>query len=232
MIRKAVIMAAGKGVRMMPLTKLVPKPLIHINGKPFLYHLLIRLKKAGYSDYAIIVGHKGSKVKSFLQEYGFKARLIHQDKRLGTAHALKLASKFTGHDQFIALGGDSLWSVPDLRKISKDDKLSYVATTKVKDWKRYGIIVEKKGYLSRIVEKPKKFVGNQINTGLYKFTPEIYDAIAKIGKSSRGEYELTDALTLLAKGKKIRTVKCQDAWIDMGCPEDIPLIDNYLKGAR
>ena len=81
MVKKIVIMAAGKGIRMLPLTRYVPKVLVNINERPFLYYVMKNILKAGYDDIAIIVGYKREKIKEFLDEFGFKARLISQKKR-------------------------------------------------------------------------------------------------------------------------------------------------------
>ena len=80
MVNKIVILAAGKGTRMMPLTKYIPKVLININGKPFLYYIMKNVLKAGYDDIVIISGYKGEKIREFLDEFGFKAKLISQKK--------------------------------------------------------------------------------------------------------------------------------------------------------
>ena len=229
MIKKAVIMAAGKGVRMLPLTKLVPKPLIEVNGKPFLYYLFSRLKEAGYTDIALIVGYKNHVVPEFLKKYGFKAHLILQAKRLGTGHALKQAEEFVGKSNFITLGGDNLWSVNDLKRLDKDDDLNYIATMKVNNPEKYGVIIEENGFLKKIVEKPQSYTGNLVNTGLYKFSPEIFDYLKKLKKSPRGEYELTDAISALASQKKVMVATLNDYWFDLGKIDDIKSIEERLS---
>lgn len=229
MIKKIVIMAAGKGVRMMPLTKTIPKSLIKINSRPFLYYLIRNIKKAGIIDFAIIIGHKGEMIKKFLKKYGFKATLITQKKRLGTGHALMQAESFVGNENFIVLGGDNLWSEKDLKRMVKDDKMNYIGGIESKEPEIYGVLVSSNSYLKEIVEKPKKFIGNIVNTGLYKFTPEIFNALKKIKKSSRGEYELTDAVTFLAKKKRVKIIKMRDFWLDLGKKSDIKNIEKFLR---
>ena len=226
---KAVIMAAGKGIRMLPLTEEVPKVLVEINGKPFLCYVLENLKKAGYDDIGIVVGYKKQQFPDFLKKYGFKATLIEQKQQKGTGHAVMQARDFTEDEDFIVLGGDNIWSPNDLKGIARDDNLNYVAGYEVKDPEKYGVLVTKGDSLVEIVEKPTKFVGNLINTGLYKFTPEIYRALEKIEKSERGELELTDAISLIASEGKVRVVKVKDYWIDLGSKEDIPKVSGALK---
>jgi dTDP-glucose pyrophosphorylase len=229
-VRKAVIMAAGRGVRMLPLTKLVPKPLVKVNGKPFLYYVMAHLRKAGYTDIALIVGYKNHMIPAFLREHNFRATIILQKKRLGTGHAMRQAERFAGKSNFIALGGDNLWSAADLKSIQGNDGLNYVATVRVKNPRRYGVVLAKgNGMMERIVEKPQRFVGNMINTGLYKFTPDIFAALKKIKKSPRGEYELTDAISLLAQQGKVKVVSLRDYWLDLGKLSDIGKIEARLR---
>jgi len=97
---------------------------------------------------------------------------------------------------------------------------------------KYGVLAAKDGKLIRIHEKPKEFVGDLINTGLYKFTPEIYNYLAQIKLSPRGEYELTDALTLLAQKENVVVVQVKDYWLDLGTTADILKIENFLNNRR
>lgn len=226
---KAVIMAAGKGVRMLPITETIPKVLIEINGKPFLYYVLKSLQKAGYDEFGLIVGYKKDMVAKFLMKHGIEAELIGQKEQLGTAHAIKQAKRFVGKENFIALGGDNIWSINDLARMNIKDNLNYIAGYKVNNPEKYGVLVVENDNLVRIHEKPKEFFGNFINTGLYKFTPEIFDAIGKIGLSQRGEYELTDAISLLAKEGKVKVIKIQDFWKDLGKLDDIPGVEKFMK---
>ena len=225
---KAIILAAGKGIRALPLTKIIPKVLIDINGKPFLYYLLKNLEKAGFDEIGIIVGYKKEEFPEFLKKYGFKATLIEQKELLGTGHAVIQAKEFIQNENFVVLGGDNLWSANDLKAMAIEDDLNYVAGFKVDNPEKYGVLAVKKDSLIEIKEKPVQFVGNLINTGLYKFTLEIYSVLAKIKKSPRGEYEVTDAINVLAEQKKVKIVKVRDYWIDLGCKEDVPEVEEQI----
>ncbi len=226
---KIVIMAAGKGTRMLPLTKNIPKVLVEVNGKPFLYYLMKHFQNAGFNDFALIVGYKKEQFPAFLEKYNFKATLIEQDKQLGTGHAAKLAKDFVGNDNFILCGGDTLFSADDLKLISYEDNLNYIAGLRSKTPEKYGVLFAENGKLIKIVEKPKEFVGDLINLGFYKFTPEIFTALDQIELSPRGEYELTDAITILAKQGKVNVHTIKDYWLDLGCIDDIPRISEFLK---
>src|SRR3989338_9439416 len=226
---KALILAAGKGTRMLPLTVDMPKVLIEINGKPFLWYVLEHLRKAGISEFGIIVNHKKEKIKDFLEQYNLHAFLIDQPEPLGTGNAVKQAQSFCGNDHFIIVSGDNLYSVQDLQFIQKKDAFCYIAGTEVPDWQKYGVLVTGGEWLIKIMEKPKEFVGNLVNTGLYQCTADIWAALDKIKISPRGEYEFTDALSILAVSGKVKILKLQDYWLDLGCTEDIVKIEQFIK---
>ncbi|HLD40322.1 MAG TPA: sugar phosphate nucleotidyltransferase [Candidatus Nanoarchaeia archaeon] len=228
---KAVILAAGKGVRMLPLTLDKPKPLIEVDGKPFLMHLLERLYAAGFEDkdIAIVVGYKGEKIEEFLAEQDLNITVIPQPALIGTGDAVAHAREFVDEEDFIVLSGDNLFSANDLLHIQKEDEFCYVSGWEIDDPSRYGVLLCKGERLTEIVEKPKEFVGKIINAGLYKFTPDIFEALEQIEISERGELELTDAISLLAEGGKVKVMMLQDYWMDLGKKEDVGKIEEFLK---
>ncbi|HIG93045.1 MAG: NTP transferase domain-containing protein [Candidatus Aenigmarchaeota archaeon] len=226
---KVLILAAGKGTRMLPFTEHTHKVLIPINGKPFLSYVLDHLQQAGFTDIGIVAGYHPEKIQEFLVAHKIKATIIAQPNPLGTGHAVLQAQKFCGQDQVVIQGGDNLFSVADLKAIQKKDTFCYILGKEVSDWQKYGVLVTQQDMLIKIIEKPRQFVGNLINTGLYKCTPEIFTALAKITLSERGEYELTDALTLLAQQHKVRVLRLLEYWLDLGSKEDIPKIEEFVK---
>ena len=225
---KAVILAAGKGIRMLPLTENVPKVLVEVKGKPFLSYVIENLKKAGITELGIIVGYKKEKIIQFLEENNIQATIIEQKEQLGTGHAVLQARNFCGNDNFIVLGGDNLFSVDDLLSVKTDDQFCYVIGKEVEEWQKYGVLVVEDENLVKIVEKPQDFVGKLINIGLYKFTSEIWNALDKIELSPRGEYELTDAISILAEQRKVKVKQLINYWLDLGCKEDIAKIEKFL----
>jgi len=225
---KVVILAAGKGTRMLPLTKTIPKVLVEINGKPFLKYVIENLHKAGYTELGIVVGHLKEKVASFLEENNIKAELIEQKEQLGTGDAVLKAEGFVGGEDFLVLGGDNLWSAEDLKKINQNSEFNYVSGVEVDKTEDYGILITKGEMLEEIKEKPKENFGNLINAGLYKFKPEIFEKLKNLRLSPRGELELTDALSKLAKEGKVKVVKAK-WWLDLGKNEDIPKVEKFLR---
>jgi len=226
---KAVILAAGKGTRLLPLTEDKPKVLIEINGKPFLWYVLNLFKKLGIDEIAVIVGYKKEKIKEFIAKYGFDVTLVEQKEQKGTGHATLQAKEFVGNDNFIVYHGDGLWSKKDLQKFMVEDDLTYMAGKQVENWQRYGILLEEKGFLKEKVEKPQKFIGDLAWVGFFKTTPEIFAELEKVKLSPRGEIEVTDAINVLARQKKVKIISLEDYWLDLGTHEDIPKIEKFIK---
>lgn len=242
-IRKVVIAVAGQGVRMLHLTKSKPKSLINVQKKPFLSYLLDNIFRAGYKELIVVAGYKKDAMEKFLKEYSVKklkgkknCKIILVDqfkilgkKEYGTVCPLKCVKDFVGSDDFLMVYGDNLYSIKDLKNFNIPGKYNYIAGMYHRCPEKYGVLVIEKGFLKKIVEKPKKHVGNLINTGLYKFTPEVFSKLSKIRKSARGEYELTDVITLLAKEGKMKVKKIQDYWLDFGNPSDIIKLSKFFK---
>jgi len=226
---KVVILAAGRGERMGNVTEDIPKVLIDINGKPFLYYVMKSLQQAGYNDFGIIVGYKKEKILEFLDKYGFSAELIHQGEQLGTGHAVQQAEAFVNGENFICANGDDLRSIEDLKVLNRDDDFSYVMGRKVDDPEKYGVLIRTGDQLERIVEKPKDHVGNFVNAGIYKLTPAVFGELRAIEKSERGEYELTDAISLLAGQGKVKVIEQTGFWVSIGNQEDIPHVEAVVK---
>ena len=213
---------------MLPLTRDKPKTLIEINGKPFLSYLLDHLHKAGITEVAIVAGYKIEKIAEFAKKHSAVITLIEQQQLRGTGDALMQAKDFVDGEDFMVLGGDNLFSPADYT-IQKDDEYCYVGGWKTANPEKYGIMVCKGNVLLKIVEKPRNFIGDLINAGLYKFTPDIFEALGKIGLSERGELELTDAVSLLAESRKVKVLMLQDYWLDLGRKEDVPEVEAFLK---
>lgn len=229
---KAVILAAGKGTRLQPLTNNTPKVMIEINGKPFLWYVLENIRKAGCTEVGIVVGYHKEKIIDFLKKEKMKVTILEQHEQKGTADALQCAKEFCGSEDFIVQGGDNLFAAEDIQSVATHDKYCYVTAKEVENPHKYGVFVAKNDMLQKVVEKPAVFVGNLANVGLYKFTADIWKALEQIQKSVRGEYELTDALNILAEQKKVKVLQLQKYWLDLGTKEDIATIEGFLRSFR
>jgi len=226
---KALILAAGRGTRMSPITKYIPKPMIEIKGRPFISYIVDALHEAGINDIHIIVGHLGDQIVQYFSEKGEKINFIAQEETLGTGHAVLKAEEAMGNDEFLVLMGDNLYSPKDLLKFKKEDEFIYVGGFRVKNPEKYGVLLVENGFLKKIVEKPKEPETNLINVGLYKFTSEIFEILEKVQPSERGEIELTDAVNMLAEKNKVKVIEIEDYWIDLGSVEQIPEVEKQIK---
>jgi bifunctional UDP-N-acetylglucosamine pyrophosphorylase/glucosamine-1-phosphate N-acetyltransferase len=227
MTKTIAIMAAGKGTRMLPLTKDIPKPMILLNGKPFLHYLLKNVKEAGYEDIIVIVGYLKEKIEEFLIKNKWDVRVIEQKEILGSGNAIQLLKEEVKED-FVVINGDNLFSANDLKNLA-DEEPTTMLSISVQDPEKYGVLVVSEDNLLKIIEKPQEFIGNQINVGAYHFNQEIFDVLEKIDKSERGEYEIVDALSMIAKHDKVKVLKIKDYWMDLGCKEDIPKLEDFLR---
>jgi dTDP-glucose pyrophosphorylase len=226
---KCIVLAAGKGTRMLPLTKDRPKQLIDVGGKPFLHYVMSNMLKAGYKEkeVAVVVGYRGEMTEQYLKKSWPGVRVIFQYNPMGTGHAVMVAERFCGKDNFVVASGDNLYSVSDLKAIQKDDGICYMLSVMSESPEKYGVVVQKDGFLTGIIEKPDDDMGDMINAGLYKLIPEIFPVLKSLGMSSRGEYELTDALTALAKRRKVKVIR-GEMFVDFGCPADVKKINDFI----
>lgn len=215
---------------MMPLTMEKPKVLIEVAGKPFLYYVLQNLRQAGFhdSEIFIMVSYKKEKVMQFIRENNFKVNLIDQENPIGTGHAVFKARKWIKED-FIVLMGDNLYSPSDIMKMAREDEFNYIAAFESNHPQDYGVLDVRSGKLVEIDEKPQNPKSKLVNVGLYKFTTSIFHSLERLNKSSRGEYEITDALNDLALAGKVKAIKLGDYWIDMSNKDSLPHIEKDIR---
>ncbi|MBI4738523.1 NTP transferase domain-containing protein [Candidatus Woesearchaeota archaeon] len=226
---KAVIFAAGKGTRMLPLTEHTNKVLIPVNGKPFLWYVIDALTKAGIAEIGIVVNYKREQIEQFLQQFNIKATLIHQDQPLGTGHALHCAASFIGQDNFLACPGDNLVSVQDIKNVVGDGTRSQLLGLRHSRPQNYGVLQAENGLLTGIVEKPREFVSDLINSGVYFFTNGLLAHLVNVPRQLNGEYYLTDAITSFAKAEPVHVRTVEGFWLDLGKPADIPVVEEELR---
>jgi len=223
---QAVILAAGKSTRTYPLTLTKPKPLLKVANKTLLEHNLDNLNDIA-EEVIIVVGYKKNLIKKHIgNKYkNLKIRYVEQKQQLGTGNALSVAEKYIKNN-FISLHGDDIYSRADFKNIIKNQYS--VLSKKIRNPKSFGVIVQKNNALLRLVEKPKKFVSNLANTGLYKLDEKVFTIIKKLKKSKRGEYELTDAINELTKFKKIYCIQSKQ-WFPIVYPSDLLKADKTLR---
>jgi bifunctional UDP-N-acetylglucosamine pyrophosphorylase/glucosamine-1-phosphate N-acetyltransferase len=239
---KAVILAAGEGKRLRPITYTRPKPLIPIAGKPLLEYTILGLRNSGITDILLIVGYKEDDIKSYFgdgkEKFNLNIQYLTQDKYLGTAHAAGLARDFVRNDNFLLMYGDILIDINlfkiIIKKFEEIKAQGLISLIKVPNPQDYGIIsLNSEGFVQKIEEKPPvdSDSGDLANAGIFIFTPLIFEAISKTGKSIRGEYEFTDSMEILFNelngnilGYDIESL----FWSDIGLPWQLLDANKFL----
>jgi bifunctional UDP-N-acetylglucosamine pyrophosphorylase/glucosamine-1-phosphate N-acetyltransferase len=219
---QAIVLAAGEGSRMRPLTKNCPKVMLPVAGRPILEEIVIRAKGAGISEFVFVVGYGADAVKAHFGDgsrLGVKVAYVHQKEQLGTGDALACAASAT-EDRFLVLNGDVLPDVQSLRRMVEGGRPA-VAAKRVPDPGRYGVFLLEGTYMKNVVEKSRNPPSDLANAGIYLLEADIFDVLEKAQISERGEFELTDGLNMLAAlGRKMEVVEIMQ-WIEVGRPWDL-----------
>jgi len=213
---QAVIIAAGKGMRMRPLTLNLPKPLLKVLGKSILERNIEQLQ--GLVDEVIlVVGYKGEAIKNYFGPTykGLKLTYIWQEQQLGTGHAAKQASPYL-KGRFLLMYGDDLYDRKDIEKLLAT--CPSILLSKVKNPSQFGVVVVEGDRVKEVVEKPEKPESNLVNAGLYCLDPSVFEV--EIEKSSRGEYEFTDYIKDLLKRHSLYYVMAQN-WVPISSSESL-----------
>jgi dTDP-glucose pyrophosphorylase len=227
-IDKAVVLAAGRGTRMRELTNDLPKPMIEVRGKPVLQHIVEGLRDADVHRLLIIVGYHAETVRGFFADgrrHNVAIEYATQTVQDGTGRVVNLARDFTGESPFILSYGDILISPVNYKNVVDlpNNLEAIITVTRGEDVSKGGaVFVNEQMELVDLREKPKpgEPTSPWYNAGLYAFRPSIFEFIAKLEPSPRGEYELTDAIRDLAhSGKKIKAVELTGEWADVRDPE-------------
>lgn len=215
-----IIMAGGKGTRMLPLTLTTPKPLLKVQERSILEWGLMSLYDT-VDHVLIVVNYLQDQIESYLQSQSLfpTYTLVEQlPKPLGTAHALQCCQPHLKSDSFLVINGDDLFCAADLQTLSQTE-MGILSLMK-DDPSAYGAIIrDEKGNFERIHEKPPQGLYPTpipVNIGAYKFTQAIFDY--EIPKSERGEYEITDYVSYAAKDHPIAVVETP-FWLPIGTPQ-------------
>ncbi|MBN2015020.1 MAG: NTP transferase domain-containing protein [Candidatus Altiarchaeota archaeon] len=222
----AVILAAGEGTRLRPLTSTRPKPMLPVAGKPILEWDLEALAESGFKKAYLIVGYRKEKIEEYFGKRFKKLRLeyVIQREQLGTAHAISMVRDKV-KDDFLVMNGDLITSKELIRDLvenhGKNKAEASLCLVKVKNPREFGIVKLTGKKVEEIKEKPEKPESDLANAGIYVFTKSVFDAIDGIEKSKRLEYEITDAIKIMIKEGKVYGFKSRGRWIDVGRPWDL-----------
>ena len=245
---KAVILAAGKGTRMGELTSELPKPMLRVQGKPILQHILEGLMEAGVRDFFIVTGYRAEVIEDFFgdgEKWGAQISYGRQLTQDGTGKAPEVAKAFAGNNDFVLTYGDILVRPETyrdmLRRYATGTFSGLITCTGSQDVTKGGLLFFNDAFcLRRLIEKPDTAQLDRLrregelppgsvvwyNAGIYIFKPVLFDFTARLEKSPRGEYELTDAISaMMAAGHRLAGLEIQGRWIDVRDPEVLAALE-------
>ncbi|HJJ42332.1 MAG TPA: sugar phosphate nucleotidyltransferase [Methanocorpusculum sp.] len=220
---QAVILAAGEGTRLRPLTGNRPKVMLPAANKPILSHVLNSVINAGIRDITVVVGYKKELVMEYLNRFGYDVKIAVQEKQLGTADALRCADEFI-HTKTLIVSGDNYIDSQSIQQLSEKENAILVSSHEHPEF--YGVISQQKGVLTDIIEKPD-FVesGALVSCGAYVLSKKL---IKKAAVCSMTEL----IKNIIESGEKIEIVNAEN-WQDASYPKDLLLMNsNLLKNTE
>jgi dTDP-glucose pyrophosphorylase len=204
---QGVILAAGQGSRIRPFSDTTPKPLLPILDRPLLVWQIEAMRRLGIEDILIVIGHLGHRIVQELgqgERYGVRLRYVEQEQRLGIAHAVGQLERHVQH-AFMLFLGDIFFETADLsgmldefRREGVDGVLAAKIEPDLEAIKRnFTVALDERGFVQRVIEKPRHPRTDLKGCGLYLFDAAIFDAIRRTPRTAlRDEYEITDAIQI------------------------------------
>jgi len=227
---KGVILAAGKGSRLYPVTRVIPKPILPIANRLTLEYAFDRLKEMGIHDICIVVGENEPQMRAALgdgKQFDVHLTYVRQHEPKGLAHAVGFAKEFVNDDPFVLYLGDSVYGEGFEKyaaRFLESGCANLNIVQEVEDPSRFGVANVDGERILRLVEKPKNPESNLAMAGMYFFGPELWSVLPTLKPSWRNEYEITDAIqALIDKGETVLAGVYKGVWFDTGT------LDSYLE---
>lgn len=222
---------------MKSLTTDCPKPMLPLAGRPMLAHQMDRLASAGVSRVCVVIGYRGEMVREYFAKHPPRGIDLHyrvQAEPTGTGSAALLARDFAAAGRFLLTFGDIVVAPRVYRELFALQRGSemVLALTRVDDPYRGGAVYVEGDRVAKIVEKPPKGTSttNLLCAGVYVFRSSVFEALARLTRSARGEYDLTDAISgAVRAGKVVRCYEIPGFWRDVGRPEDLEPAGEYVR---
>ncbi|WP_265112381.1 UTP--glucose-1-phosphate uridylyltransferase AglF [Halosolutus halophilus] len=235
---QAVVLSAGKGTRLRPLTDDKPKVLVEVDDRPIVEDVFDNLIEIGADELIVVVGYLKEQI---IDRYGDSYEDVpityaHQREQLGLAHAILQVEPFIDDDFMLMLGDNvfraNLADVVNRQQEDRADAAFLVEQVPYDEASRYGVLdTNEYGEIVEVMEKPDDPPSNLVMTGFYTFTPAIFHACHLVQQSDRGEYELPDAIDLLIQsGRTIDAIRMEGWRVDVGYPDDRNRAEQRLQG--
>lgn len=221
---KAVILVAGKGTRMEPITTDCPKVMLQVANKPILEHIVNTAIDAGIEGFVFVTGYLEEQIREYFGDgsnWGTSIDYVSQKEQLGTANAIGYAKGHVG-EVFLVLNGDMLIGQEDLKALLLRPEEALICVKKVENPSDFGVLETENNKVVRIIEKPKNPPTNLANAGVYLFRESIFQFIDLTKPSIRNELEITDSIQMLIdSGAPVGYSLLVGRWIDIGYPWDL-----------
>ncbi|KQC11296.1 MAG: glucose-1-phosphate thymidylyltransferase [Methanolinea sp. SDB] len=227
---QCVILAAGEGKRMRPLTSRRPKVMLPLANVPMLGHLVTAVRQAGIDEVVLVVGYGEREVRKYCGDgstFGLSISYVTQRYQKGTADALYAARNLID-DTFLLMNGDMIIRKADIEVI-KQMQAPCMGIYHSDHPEDYGVVTVGESRVTKLEEKTDKPAGDLINAGIYLFDADIIDLLESVKCSSRGEYELTDALGAYIRDDILGFFRLT-SWLDVGFPWDLLAANEILLG--
>ena len=235
---KGVLLCGGEGTRLRPMTEVINKHLIRVYDRPMAEYPLLKMIEAGVDEVLIVSGGENfaAVVKYFGSGKKWNINITHaiQDQAGGIAEALGLAKSFVGQNFVMVCLGDNIWTM-DLRSevVSHDWPECTLFSCESNTPERFGVLkFNDQGRAIDVIEKPKEFISNQILAGIYVFGPSVFEVIAVLKPSERGELEISDVNKYYIRSGKARIVQMDGWWSDCGTIETLLQTEEKIKNDR
>lgn len=225
---QTVVLAAGEGTRMWPLTANRPKPMLPVAGRPLLEHVLDSAVDAGALRFIIVVGYHDEVVRDHFGEAYRGVPIVYavQDGQVGTADAVNAARSHLDDGPFVVLAGDNLYDPGTMPALY--ETAPAVGAFTVDDPRPYGVFALDGDRVTGVVEKPADPPSSLINVSAYAFEARARDWL-DVNESDRGEYELTDVLQRQLDSAEVSAIRF-DRWLDIGRPWDLLEANEWKLG--
>jgi bifunctional UDP-N-acetylglucosamine pyrophosphorylase/glucosamine-1-phosphate N-acetyltransferase len=226
---QTVVLAAGEGTRMRPLTARRPKPMLPVAGRPMLEHVLDAAVDAGASRLVLVVGYHADAVREhFGDAYrGVPVAYAVQESQEGTADAVRTARPHLKEAPFVVLAGDNLYDAASMADLYASAPA--LGAFEVEDPRPYGVLELDGDRVSGVIEKPEDPPSNRVNASAYAFEARALGWLAEVEKSERGEYELTDVLARQIGAGSVRAITFE-RWLDVGRPWELLAANEWRVG--
>jgi glucose-1-phosphate thymidylyltransferase len=234
---KAVILAAGEGTRLEPLTNLRPKPMLPVANRPLLEYVVEAVAEAGITEIVLVVGYHRERIQSHFgngDDWDVNIEYVGQDKQLGTGDAVLQAEPYVS-DEFVVLNGDRVIEPGLIKAVVQERRATgdvVMSVTRVGEPHLYGVVDVRDGLVGRLTEKPTpgETDSDLINAGVYGFGPAVFDEIR--ATDPNGELELTAMLGRLIDGQPVRAVQNRGDWLDVTRPWDLLTVNGRILDRR